>query len=314
MKDMPPYEPRDLYQEVTNKVLEFLEKGTAPWRSPFKRSGGDGFPKNFETLRRYRGINLFLLAMRSFEGGFSSDFWLTYKQAQARGGHVKKGEKSSLVVFWKQIEKPDETTGKITKIPMLRHYHVFNVEQCENIAPPDSPAADKFDPIAEAERIVGGYQEPPELKVGGNRAYYSPLADKVTVPKPQKFESGEAYYATLFHELSHSTGHSKRLNRGLDEKLADFGSPDYGREELVAEMSAAFLAATSGISPPTIAQSAAYLDGWRKTLKGDKRLVVLAAGAAQRSADWILGQRGPLRDERSSNGEEGTAPALTPDP
>lgn len=310
---MPQNGQRDLYQEITNRVLELLDKGTVPWRSPFKRGTGDGWPKNISTGRRYRGINLFLLAMRSLESGFGSDFWLTYRQANERGGNVKKGEKSSLVVFWKQVEREDRDSGNKIKIPVLRHYHLFNVEQCDGVGAPDAPVDDPntepFQELLQPAAIVAGYTDGPEIKTGGAKAQYMPLADRVMVPKPEKFHSSEAYYSTLFHELSHSTGHSKRLNRELDTKLAPFGSPDYSREELVAEMSAAFLAASSGISPPTIEQSTAYIDNWKKVLKGDKRLVVLAAGAGQRSADWVLGQRSFGSNDAHADGQN-EAPSL----
>lgn len=283
---------RDIYQEVTDRIVQLLSVGTVPWRNPI-RGAGSGWPKNLQSGSSYRGINVFLLAVRAMECGFSSDYWLTFRQAQSRGGSVRKGEQSSLVIFWKQIEKRDEVTGESAKLPVLRHYRVFNAEQCEGIILPDAAARDtdqtEFDPLPAAERIVAGYRDPPEITKGGSRAFYRPATDHVTVPDPDQFDACESYYLTLFHELAHSTGHRRRLDRGLDTRIAPFGSPDYSREELVAEMSAAFLAAAAGISEPTIEASASYLDNWTRQLKGDKRLVVNAAGAAQRSADWILG-------------------------
>ncbi len=296
MKKQPS---RDLYQDVTDRVLKLLDQGTVPWRNPIRRAAGGGWPRNLDSGKDYRGINVFLLAMRTWEEGFRSDFWLTFKQAQQQGGRVRKGEKSTLIVFWKQVNCTDPQTDEEVKIPILRHYNVFNAEQCDGITPPDAAQTDALAPaverIAEAERIVTDYRNGPEIMHCGRQAVYRPLMDRVEIPEPEQFESGESYYATLFHELSHSTGHSKRLNRGLDTKLAPFGSADYGKEELIAEMSAAFLAAASGISPPTIDQSAAYIDSWRAVLKAEKRLVITAAGAAQRSAEWILGSSPPER-------------------
>ncbi|MCA9026690.1 MAG: DUF1738 domain-containing protein [Planctomycetaceae bacterium] len=284
---------RDLYQEVTDRILTLLDHGTVPWRNPIQRGGGDGWPKNLTSSKRYRGVNVFLLAMRAWEQGYASDYWLTFRQAKKRDGQIRKGEKSSLVVFWKQVNKRDEQTEELITIPVLRHYNVFNIDQCEGIEAPDTvtadPNAQPIEPLERAEQVISGYQDRPEIHHSGNRAVYRPGTDQVLLPPPERFESRETYYGTLFHELSHSTGHTKRLNRGLDETMAPFGSPDYGKEELVAEMSAAFLCATAGISPPTIEQSAAYIESWRKVIKGDKRIVVSAAGAAQRSADWILG-------------------------
>jgi len=284
---------RDIYQEVTDRIITLLDQGTVPWKNPIKRGSGDGWPKNVVSGKNYRGINVFLLGMKAWESGYSSDYWTTFKQAQGQGGQVKKGEKSSLVIFWKQVAKEDGLTGEEVKIPVLRHYNVFNLEQCEGLTIPDVPQEDlsakPFVPLDQAETIVNGYANAPKINHEGQRAYYRPLKDEVFIPEPIQFKDRESYYSTLLHELSHSTGHSKRLNRGLDTKLAPFGSPDYSKEELVAEMSAAFLCATCGISPPTIEQSASYIDHWRKALQGDKKLVVQAAGAAQKSADLILG-------------------------
>jgi len=300
MKKQPS---RDLYQDVTDRVLKLLDQGTVPWRNPIRRAAGGGWPRNLDSGKDYRGINVFLLAMRTWEEGFRSDFWLTFKQAQQQGGRVRKGEKSTPVVFWKQVNRTDPQTDEEVKIPVLRHYNVFNAEQCDGFTPPDAEQSEVSVPpverIAEAERIVAGYRYGPEIILRGRQAVYRPALDRVEIPEPEQFESGESYYATLFHELSHSTGHSTRLNRGLDTQLAPFGSPDYGKEELVAEMSAAFLAAACGISPPTIEQSAAYIESWRAVLKGDKRLVITAAGAAQRSADWILGRTFPESDTQA---------------
>jgi antirestriction protein ArdC len=168
---------------------------------------------------------------------------------------------------------------------------LFNAEQVEGVKVPggvieEGPA---FTPIEAAVSVAQGYRDGPVVEHGGSVACYYPAPDLVRLPNPQRFENPEGYYATLFHELVHSTGNEKRLKRGVGEKLAPFGSPDYSKEELVAEIGAAFLCATAGISPPTIEQSAAYLEGWRRSLKADKKLVIAAAGQGQRAADHILG-------------------------
>ncbi|MGL4514407.1 MAG: ArdC family protein [Lacipirellulaceae bacterium] len=285
---------RDLCQEVTDRIVELLEKGVAPWRQPIKHSGGgDATPRSLATGKPYRGINVFLLAMTSWAHGYDSRYWATFNQVQKSGAKVRKGEKATLVVFWKQAAMTDKESGEELSIPVLRHYNVFNAQQCENLPAPDAPIEDPdafpFEPLLEAASIVRGYQNGPTIEHGGNVASYFPGPDLVRMPQPHRFESRESYYATLFHELSHSAGHEKRLKRGLGERLAPFGSPDYSKEELVAELGSAFLCATAGISPPTIEQSAAYLDGWTKALKGDKRLVIQAAGQGQRAADHIRG-------------------------
>lgn len=279
----------DVYAEVTNKIVGMLEAGIVPWRSPILGQASADWPKNLESKREYRGVNVFLLAFTAWCKGYDSAHWITFKQCKARGGSVRKGEKASMVVFWKTYDTTDKETGEPKTVPVLRYYNVFNAEQCEEISVPDAPAFEplEFSPIEAAEAIAAGYHNGPGVEHGGSRAYYTPKADAVKMPDRTRFTSAEEYYSTLFHELSHSTGHSTRLDRGLDTKLAVFGSPDYGREELVAEMSAAFLCGHAGIAPSTIGNSAAYLDGWIKTLKGDKRLVISASSAAQRAADWI---------------------------
>lgn len=284
----------DIYQAVTDRILETLDKGTVPWRHPIKRNGdADGLPRSMSSKKPYRGVNIFLLAITAWAKGYESAYWLTYKQAQQQGGQVRKGEKSSLVVFWKRYTTKDKETGEDKIVPVIRHYNVFNAEQVEGIEAPDAvvidPDAEPFEPIEQAEKIVTGYAGGPVIEHGGGQAYYRPTEDKVRIAQPERFETAESYYATLFHELAHSTGHISRLDRALDKKLAPFGSADYSKEELIAEMGAAFLAANAGISPPTIDQSAAYIDGWRKKLKGDKKLIIQAAGAGQRAADHILG-------------------------
>ncbi|QDS92486.1 DNA primase TraC [Roseimaritima multifibrata] len=309
---------RDIYQEVTDKIIGYLEEGTPPWRNPIQRGSGDGFPKNMDSGKRYRGINVLLLGMAAWSGGYSSDYWMTFKQALANGGQVRKGEKGSLVTFWKMYETKDKETGKDVTLPVLKHYTAFNVQQIDGIEIPDAPKADQnavpFEPLVEAERIINGYLSKPIIEHdGGLRAYYRPRTDSVHMPDPEKFDCRENYYSTLFHELSHSTGHSSRLDRGLDQTLAPFGSPNYSREELIAEMSAAFLNAASGISPPTIEQSASYLQSWIDVLKGDKRLVIGAAGAAQKSADLILGETFNGESTRQTETKPAALPEISQD-
>jgi antirestriction protein ArdC len=285
---------RDIYQEVTDRIVAMMEAGTPPWRQPIKRpAGGDGTPRSLASGKPYRGINVFLLAMTGWAHGYESSYWATFNQVKGQNGMIRKGEKSTLVVFWKQAAMTDKETGEELSIPVLRHYNVFNVEQCEGVVAPDQVDAGAetfvFEPIASAARIVEDYDDRPTIEHGGMMAAYYPGSDLVKIAQPERFESRESYYATLFHELVHSTGHEKRLKRGLGERLAPFGSPDYSKEELVAELGSAFLCAACGISPPTIEQAAAYLDGWTRALKGDKRLVIQAAGQGQRAADHIRG-------------------------
>lgn len=283
---------KDVYGEVTERIIEQLEAGTVPWRQPIL-GGERGWPANLASGKDYKGVNVFLLAIRALSAGYRSRFWLTFRQTAQRGGHIKRGEKGSLVVFYKMLEAKDRETGEPTTIPVLRHYHVWNLEQTEglNLGPEPERAERPFTSIEAAERIVAGFEDGPSIERGGRQALYWPQSDKVTVPEPERFLSDELFYATLFHELSHATGHSSRLNRGLDTKLQPFGSQDYSKEELLAELGAAFLCGIAGISPATLEDSASYIDGWLSVLKRDKRFVVQAAGGGQRAADWVLGRR-----------------------
>ncbi len=281
----------DLYQTVTDKILAMLDKGVAPWRSPIMASA-NGRPMNLASDKAYRGVNVFLLAYTAMERGYTSRYWVTFPQALELGGNVRKGEKSSMVVFWKLLE---DKKDKSRKIPLLRYYNVFNLDQCDGIKAPDAiaPVAGSATPIESADDLVNGYLGAPVIaNDGGARAYYKPADDSVHMPAREVMRSAEEYYSTLFHELAHSTGHSSRLNRGLDVNPVCFGDENYGREELVAELAASFLGARAGIEPATIENNAAYLAGWARTLRGDKKLVVAAAGAAQKAADWIVGERG----------------------
>ncbi len=288
----------DLYQTVTDQVLAMLDAGVAPWRSPILGRTDAGGPRNLASDKTYRGINTFLLAFAAYARGYDSAYWATFNQARTADGSVKKGEKSTLVVFWKKYDTIDKKTGKEISVPVLRYYNLFNLAQCEGITPPDAPVyiPTEFNPIAAAEAVVKDFAGCPAIFHGGSSAFYRPSDDTVRMPEPTRFATGEEHYSTLFHELSHATGHRSRLDRGFETCPRPFGSADYGKEELLAEMSASFLCAHVGILPQVAENQAAYLAGWMKLLKGDKRLVVTAAGAAQKAADWILNQRGETAD------------------
>lgn len=274
----------NVYDIVNNKILELLEAGTIPWHKPW--NSGTSTPKNLVSKKDYRGINLFLLACQPY----NSPYWLTFNQCTFHGGHIIKGAKSTPVIFWKMLDKNgSDTDSAIGKIPMLRYYNVFNAEQCEGIRTPPSTETEKpFTPIESAELIFLGMPMKPEIKHGGGRAYYSPSLDYVQLPNKTAFNSEEEYYNTLFHECCHASGHSKRLGRKSILEPSYFGSHEYSKEELIAETGAAFLCGHAGIENFTIQNSAAYIAGWLKALKNDKTLLVLAAAAGQKAADYIL--------------------------
>lgn len=291
---------KDTYADVTARVLAALEEGTVMWQKPWHATG-DAAPVNIDTDKKYRGINVFLLAFTAMEKGYGSNRWGTYKQIGERGGQVRKGEKSTEVVFWKILDKTEEVNGETVakKIPMLRTYNVFNEDQADWNAETDRrrpvPVRAQVDPVEAAESVVAQYLSlagGPSLRHGGDRAFYSATYDFVQLPHLGDFDSVDAYYSTKYHELVHSTGHTSRLGRdGIAEgTFGKFGDPVYSKEELVAEMGAAMLCGIAGIDQAaTIPATAAYLAHWRDALKGDNKLIVQAAAAAQKAVDLIVG-------------------------
>lgn len=284
----------NVYEIVTDKVIEMLESGTAPWRKPWASTDA-GLPRSMSTGKPYRGVNPFLLNMSAMAGSYGSPWWGTYRQIAERGGQVRKGEKSTLVVFWKFLDvvRPDADTGepRSDRVPMLRYFSVFNAEQSDaGLRLPSLPETVDREPLEDCEGIVRGYLSTgPSFTTGGDRAYYSPAADRVVVPTIGDHRSAEAYYSTLFHELTHSTGHRDRLARQGVIEGHKFGDALYSKEELIAEMGAAMLCGIAGIENVTLANSAAYLASWLRVLRGDTRMVVTAAASAQKAADLIRG-------------------------
>lgn len=276
-----------VYEIITSRIIEQLEKGTVPWHKPW--NGDLSYPRNGVSQRAYRGINVFLLGCSEY----SSPNWLTFKQAKDLGGAVRKGEKSTPVIFWKWLDKEDSETGDAIKVPLLRYYNVFNVSQCDLPADklPPEPKIETFpfSPIETCEQVVSEMANPPAIESNANAAFYRPSSDSVHMPSPERFEKAEEFYSTLFHELTHATGHKSRLHREGIADVAAFGSRTYSKEELIAEMGSAFLCGHCRIEQTTLDNSAAYINGWLKKLKGDSKLVIHAAAAAQKATDLILG-------------------------
>jgi antirestriction protein ArdC len=283
-----------VYDSITERIIQHLESGVAPWHKPWLTYGGQATaPRNLISQKPYRGIN----ALLTLVSPYSSPFWLTYKQAAGIGGHVNAGEKSTPIVFWKfGKEEQAEPDGEITTTKtwaMCRLYHVFNYEQCTipglklDLTPttPDKT----FNPIPICEQVVANLAGKPPINHAGDKAFYTPSRDAVTMPARESFDGAEEYYNTLFHELTHSTGHSSRLDREGVNAMHFFGDSVYSREELIAEMGAAFLSGHCGIENKTLNNSASYLQSWIKALRSDSKLVIVAAGAAQKAADLILG-------------------------
>ena len=296
-----------VYERVTEKITELLAQGVVPWQKPWHAKVGP--PRNGVSGRYYRGLNVFMLS----HAGFDSPWWFTPKQVNDLGGHIRKGEKTSWVHFWKPWLPKGEPAGPLEveadeaeistrrrPVLIIRAYRVVNCDQCAGpgidkfIAkhPVEGPVNNDNDLIAACEEIVANMPQRPGIRYGGDQAFYKPWTDEVRVPRRQTFTSSEAFYACLFHELTHSTGHPDRLNRKSVSDAAPFGSPTYSHEELCAEMGAAFLCATAGIADPTIQNSASYIQGWLKFLRSDPRALIVAGAQAQKAADFILGVAG----------------------
>lgn len=274
-----------VYEQITERIVLMLETGTIPWRKPWKVQ--TGLPRNLVSKKAYRGINTFLLHAMHYE----SPYWLTYRQALELGGNVRKGEKSCPVVFWKQLAIEDEQTGETEKIPLMRFYSVFNVAQCDGLKNIPATVETPLSAPSKPDEIVALMPQRPEIKHGLSKAFYSPGADTVSMPHRERFTTEAGYYATLFHELIHSTGHKSRLNRPTLTESAGFGSNPYCKEELIAEMGAAFLCGQAEIAEQVLENSAAYVQSWLEQLQKDKKLIVQAAGQAQKAADFILGTK-----------------------
>lgn len=279
-----------IYETITSTIMTALKKGVVPWRKPWNVQSS--FAVNAVSNKAYRGVNVFLLGLSSF----TDHRWLTLKQAAELGGRVGQGQKATMVVFWKQWEPKEPDTesdnGSQKRIPILRYYNVFNVEQCEGLSVPPlyvpAPLTEN-QRIERADLLAKAMPHPPTVREGGSSAWYKPADDLVQIPPIRTFESADSYYATLFHELGHATGHEKRLNRSGVTGEIRFGSGDYSKEELVAELTSAFCCATVCLDNSLISDSASYINGWLKALRNDPKAVVIAAAQAQRAADFIRG-------------------------
>lgn len=286
---------RDLYADVTAKIVSELEAGRFPWAQPWAARGeaatiAAGLPKNAATGAAYSGINILLLWGAAIENGFADQVWLTFKQAKALGGSVMKGERGSMVVYADKFIPKDEQQraekegGDAAFVPFLKRYTVFNAAQCEGLPEGIAQGAaplPECETIAHAETLIQATGA--DFRIGGDRAFYVPSEDFIRVPPQPAFFEQINYYRTAFHELGHWTGHSSRLNR---EFKGRYGSHPYAREELVAELSSAFVCASLSIAPTV--RHADYLGSWLEVLKEDKRAIFNAASLASKAADFIL--------------------------
>lgn len=290
---------QDIYKQVTDKIIVDLEQGELTWLKPWSAANTEG--RIIRPLRHngiaYRGINVLMLWGAALEAGYNSPYWMTFKQAQELGAHVRKGERGNPVVYANTITKTEEGADGSEEertIPFMKAYSVFNVEQIDGL--PDhyhakvEPVIDSAQRIEHADAFFAATGA--DIRHGGNRAYYNGDSDHVQMPVFECFRSPESYYATLAHELTHWTKHKTRLDREFGRKR--WGDEGYAREELVAELGAAFLCADLGLTPEAGTDHAAYIQGWLKLLTDDKRAIFAAAAHAQRAADFLHGfqQRG----------------------
>lgn len=296
----------NIYEQITSKIIEQLENGIIPWQRPWINQTGAGCISHANG-KPYSLLNQMLLGCRAGE-------WLTYNQIQAEGGRIKKGEKASMVVFWtfiqkvvdsKTIEEKDdagdvvgtETRDTIKQYPILKSYYVFHIEQCEGIEPKYHNEAVKYEhtPIEEAERVAMEYIAREQIKLeiqNGDRACYNPILDRVRIPEMSQYAVVEEYYSTMFHELTHSTGHAKRLNRDGIAGVHFFGDEGYSKEELVAEMGAAYMCQSMGFEcEKAFKNSIGYIQSRLRELKNDKRLIVSAAAKAEAAVKFMMGEK-----------------------
>jgi antirestriction protein ArdC len=285
-----------LYQEITDKIIAELEAGRVPWVQPWGTSAAKAslaMPKNAATQRRYSGINVLILWATVIDRGFSAQSWLTFRQALGLGGNVRKGEHGTTVVYADRFT-PDEERRRAERdgdepnaIPFLKRFTVFNTDQCENL--PEGPVTAPV-PVPEglilphAEALIAASGA--DFRIGGERAFYSPIHDFIQVPRPEAYFEPINWHRTALHELGHWVGHASRLGRDLS---GGFGSALYAKEELIAEMTSAFVCASLGIVPTV--RHADYIGSWLEVLRDDDRAIVRAASAASKAADYLLAFR-----------------------
>lgn len=271
-----------IYQEITDSIITELENGAAPWVKPWKADSSAD--KNVISQKPYQGINRLILGMSSMFRGFSVPVWASYKQWESLGANVRKGEKGTRIVFFSPVTKENKQTGETESYAVLKAYWVFNASQVDGIEIlPVTPVAGDFNPVARAEdRIV---KTGAAISHGGDAAFYMPSQDRIQLPNKTAFNTESSYYATAFHELGHWTGAKTRLDRDLDK--GKFGNPAYAFEELVAEMTAAFLCQDYGIQGEL--RHAGYIQSWLKACRDDSKAIFKAAALAQKAADYING-------------------------
>lgn len=272
------------YEAITDKIIGILEAGKAAGSITWNGQGEAGrMPYNLKTGDPYSGVNVLSLWIGAESQGYTSPAWLTFKQAIDLGGHVRKGEKSVLGIYFEARERKETNSSgeeETRRVPFVKTFHVFNLDQVEGIPKPEPFAI--WNPLERAEVVMRNSGA--SIIEGGTRAFYNPMKDDVRLPDRERFRSPENFYAVALHELTHWTGHKSRLARDLKNR---FGTEAYAMEELVAELGAAFLSAETGVKGK-LEHHASYVESWLRVLKGDKKAIVTAASAASKAAKFIL--------------------------
>jgi antirestriction protein ArdC len=286
----------DVYQIITDLIIEKLEQGVIPWRKPWNDYGP---AVNYLSRKSYRGINQLIL-----NGLHVRPFYLTFKQAKDLGGRIKKGSKSIPVTYWNFVYRDKETNRKLSteeakkfparqvvKTAFLKYYRVFNIDDVLQVTfdiPELNPACENYS-IDSCDSILFEMKDRPEIRHERNEAFYQPIHDYINMPPIEHFNTSELFYSILFHELIHATGHPKRLNRFEGNEVNAFNSSNYSKEELTAEIGAAFLNGHTGIlNDATLEDSSGYIQGWLSKLKNDKKFIIEASAKAQKAVDYIL--------------------------
>jgi antirestriction protein ArdC len=317
----PNRAPRDHYQEVTDRIIEALEAGTPPWRKPWEpdKTGGPAMPRNATTGQRYRGINVLTLGMSALAFASGDPRWATYKQAEGRGWQVRKGERGTTGYFFKKLELRDDRADgaddedNVPRIPLLRAFTLFHASQIDGIPdfiPPTIEEAPWRAPEA-AEIIIANSGA--VVRFGGEKAFYSPSTDHIQMPPHAAFATSQGFCGTMIHEMSHWTGSEARLNRDLRN---GFGSHDYAREELRAEIGQMMVCGELGIADCDFSNNAAYVASWLEKLRSDRKEIFRAAADAQRIADYLLAfhpdyanrQAGPPDNESAGDAADAPEP------
>lgn len=275
----------NVYEMVTERIIKQLEQGTIPWQKPWTGVRSGAF--NRVSKKPYSLINQAILE--------KPGEYATFKQWKDLGGHIKKGAKAEIVVFWKIIdveEKNDKGEIEKKKLPLLRYYNVFHISQVEGVEPLKEKLNTEIEPIEEADRVIKNYVDREHITFKeciSDKAFYRPMTDTVVVPLKEQFKNTNSFYQVAFHEITHSTGAQKRLDRDIKE-LAPFGSEIYSKEELVAELGSAFLINHLGIETEgTFQNSASYIESWLQVLRNDNKFVVSASSKAEKAVNYILG-------------------------